>query len=179
MMLPRKKEVTTEDVLGFVAGGNYSKLDASLKNGFDINSCGEDGMTALMIAVLDGNTAMVDYLLGRGADINARQLGKYGIPHHALSIAYSVRPIDYEMVEHLLARGAKFDRGDLLLAETKARLLAVLKRYMKNNYTETMDLNLVEALERFKELPPEALLEMFEPLYLQRELEKAGITEER
>jgi hypothetical protein len=178
MMLPRKKEVTAEDFLGYVAGGDYGRLDAALKDGFDINSCGEDGMTPLMIAVLDGNPAMVDYLLGKGADINSRQLGKYGIPHHALSIAYSNRPVDYGMVEHLLARGAKFDRGDLLLAQTKARLLAVLQRYEQGNYTETMDLNLVEALERFRELPPEALLEMFEPLYLQRELEKAGMTAE-
>lgn len=171
-MKPHKKEAAAEDVFGFILENDHKKLDSSLKNGYDINRCSDDGMTPLMIAVMDNNFAMVDYLLSKGAGIDDRHVGIFGMPHNALSVAYTLKPVNYQMVDHLLNKGARFDRGDLLLAQKDIMLLFILNKY-KQNYVRKIPTK-TEPKERYQHYSDEELNEIFRPSHIQKELEKVA-----
>ena len=166
-----KKGLSIEEFFSFVLENNYTKLDCCLENGFDINSYSDDGMTPLMIAVMDKNYAMIDYLMAKGARIDDKHIGKFGIIINAFSLSYTLKPINYQMVEYLLKKGARFDKGDLLLAQNNITLLFMLKKY-KGNYVDKIEVKPNDVFERHKKLPSEDLNELFKPSYIQKELEK-------
>ena len=53
--------------------GRINKVKEALQAGADVNAIGEDGYTALMLAVLYCHEDVVEYLLANGADINLQQ----------------------------------------------------------------------------------------------------------
>ena len=50
--------------------GDVEAIERLLSSGYDIDARDDHGQTALMVAALDGRTAVVQCLVGRGADLN-------------------------------------------------------------------------------------------------------------
>jgi len=66
------KQFNTEELLDAALNGNTAAVDDALKNGFDINTRGEQARTLLMMASFNGHTDMVKMLLKNGAGIDVR-----------------------------------------------------------------------------------------------------------
>jgi CubicO group peptidase (beta-lactamase class C family) len=58
-------------ITAVMAGAEIEAVKALLDRGLDVNSRGPAGITAVMAAKLRGETAMVEYLASRGADLKA------------------------------------------------------------------------------------------------------------
>ena len=171
-MTKRNGKAAPEEFFNYVLDRDYDMLDCCLEEGFDINSSGQDGMTALMIAVMDSSMEMADYLIEKGANIDDRHIGRFGLPHNALSVAYTMKPPNYLMVKYLLLKGARFDSGDLLLAQKDPKLLKLLKKFKGKNYVPKVQVDLYEAIER---MPADMLDQLLDPFHAEKELEEAGI----
>ena len=53
-------------------GGDKECAAQLLRNGAKVNQTDKDGKTALMMAVVNGHTALVELLLDKGADISLK-----------------------------------------------------------------------------------------------------------
>ncbi len=85
------------------AEGDLSTVTRLLDAGDDVNSRGDNGETALNLAILNGHTALAELLLSRGARPDSRNVGGFTALHAA---AYAG---DREIAAMLLARGADID----------------------------------------------------------------------
>lgn len=75
-------------------------LEALLAEGLDVNAADSARWTALMEACLEGRPGIVDFLVARGADVNASQ-PKFGTPLMIASGVWIVR----RRIENIEARG--------------------------------------------------------------------------
>ncbi len=86
-------------------------LEALLADGLDVNAADSVGWTALMGACLEGRARIVDFLVKRGADVNASQ-PKFGTPLMIASGVWIVR----RRVENIEKRGLPESRKAQQLA---------------------------------------------------------------
>ena len=73
-----------------------------VKNGADVNANGKNGYTALMLASFKGCLEIIEYLVGKGADVNAKN-GNNG--NTALIMAS--KQGHHEILKYLLENGAE------------------------------------------------------------------------
>lgn len=102
-----------------VEAGDAARVTAAIDSGISVNARNADGLTALMAAVLKGGVPVVQALLARGADVNAR-LDFYGKTALTLAGRWGA---DSEIVRMLLAAGARRDVSD----DRSGRRLVVTK----------------------------------------------------
>ena len=79
--------------------GDIESARLLLKAGANVNDKAADGISALVLAAHSGHTPLVAFLLDRGADVNAADVG-YTALHAAVLRG------DMDMIKTLLARGA-------------------------------------------------------------------------
>lgn len=117
--------------------GQLDCVELLLARGFDVNHRDKfDNATALHWAAQGGHLAVVERLIAAGADVNGE-----GDEHEAAVIGWATvfGPIQTEVADYLLARGAKptifaavaLDRADLvrdLIARDPARVAARMSR---------------------------------------------------
>ena len=84
--------------------GNAAVLDALLAAGADPESPNADGQTALMVVARSTNVAAAELLIGRGANVNAREQRK-----GQTALMWAVAQSQPTMVATLLAHGAEVD----------------------------------------------------------------------
>lgn len=53
-----------------VKRGNIKRCQAFLRSGFSVNTANDAGHSLLMLAALNGQAKMIEYLCGRGVDLN-------------------------------------------------------------------------------------------------------------
>lgn len=96
--------------------GDLVKVKELLAAGVDVNAANAYGGTALAFAADKGHAAVVDLLIERGANINARD-SFYG----STPLAWAVRHEHLEIVRTLLAKGAQGESEALIRAATEGR----------------------------------------------------------
>jgi hypothetical protein len=102
-----------------IEAGDAARVTAAIESGTSANARNADGLTALMAAVLKGSVPVVQVLLARGVDVNAR-LDFYGKTALTLAGRWGA---DSEIVRLLLAAGARRDVSD----DRSGRRLVVTK----------------------------------------------------
>ena len=90
-------------LVGCAATGDLNRAQTLVGSGTDVNARTDRGMTALMMAALNGHAPMVTFLLDRGADPNLQDLNG----DSALTLAATKGYTD--VAEVLVARGAAVD----------------------------------------------------------------------
>jgi len=114
----------TRHLLIAARAGNLAEVRRLIDSGVPVNATGEWGSTALALAARQGATEVVDYLLGKGADPDARE-GFFGMT--VLDMALWDGGPDYATARQILAAGADdrgtalreaFDNGSVELART-------------------------------------------------------------
>ncbi|KAK6178034.1 hypothetical protein SNE40_012873 [Patella caerulea] len=80
-------------------GGNRDTGLTLLMNGADINAQDRDGKTTLMIAIINGNNALLELLLQRRADIGVRN--EYGKTAYEMAISMERRKIIKTLDEYI------------------------------------------------------------------------------
>jgi ankyrin repeat protein len=68
---------SADSFLNEVEADNKERVDLFIKAGMNVNVRDKDGNTALMLASITGDPAIVTLLIGKGADINARSTAGY------------------------------------------------------------------------------------------------------
>jgi len=68
---------SADSFLNEVGAGNKERIELFIKAGMDINAKGNNGYTALMVALMNDNPEIVKVLLEKGADVNARSNAGY------------------------------------------------------------------------------------------------------
>jgi uncharacterized protein len=87
-----------------IGSGSLGEVKQFIESGADVNGRDGAGSTPLMLAVLAGNAETARYLLGRGADVNARCA-----QNGATALSYAVAAGRPDFVGILLAAGARVD----------------------------------------------------------------------
>ena len=100
-----RAETPTREFFNAVSQGNRQDLEKYLVHGVDPDTRNSEGLTALMVAALEGNADLAALLLSYGADVNAR-IGNYGMT--ALKMAERHGP-DTDIVDVLLEAGGNPD----------------------------------------------------------------------
>jgi len=78
--------------------GDIAGVKRHLKMGADVDERGQEGWTALMVAVYRGDVAMARLLLKRAADVNARNI--HGVTVLMVAIHRGQREMERLLVEH-------------------------------------------------------------------------------
>ena len=86
------------------AEGDLDKVRAEIEGGRTVDSKDIAGQTALMYAAETGRMQVLEYLVSKGADVNA----KSGNLHNT-SLMYAAAANRLEAIEFLIARGANVD----------------------------------------------------------------------
>ena len=87
--------------------GDLAKVRSFVEQGISVDSRDSEGRTALHYAAMQGKADVVEFLLSRGADVNAKDKDFGFIPlHHAASGGHK------DVVEMLLAKGADVNAKD-------------------------------------------------------------------
>ena len=96
-----------------VFDGNIEAIKQAIADGVDVNSKGIGGFTPLLIAAMEGHNEVVELLISKGADVDARQYG-YGLSPLRFAAARGYK----EIVELLISKGADVNakRGDGITA---------------------------------------------------------------
>jgi len=87
---------------------DIAKVKELLDAGGDINSTDNGGWTALHFAVAKGNKELTEFLIGNGADIDARESGHAIAPFHS-----AVTHGHKDTANLLLAKGANIDTSNI------------------------------------------------------------------
>lgn len=102
-----------------VLSGDISTIIQLLEQGINLNSKGENGNTALMLAVPMARPEVIKLLLERGADVNAQNrtggtalLFATSVPMPTSGKAMEMNEIDLETVQLLLEKGAKVNTAN-------------------------------------------------------------------
>ena len=82
--------------------GDLQKVKAEIEAGKKVDSKDAAGQTALMYAAGSGRMEVVEYLLSRGADVNAVS-GTFGA---GTALSYAASANRLEVMEYLIAKGA-------------------------------------------------------------------------
>jgi len=93
-----------------------------------LNPAGKDGSTnfsPLLVASEMGNQNLVDLLLNRGFDINS-------VFYSSTAVFEAATHLHFDLVEHLLSKGADINKGSWLEGETAAMVL-IINLLDKNN----------------------------------------------
>jgi ankyrin repeat protein len=110
-----------------VAIGRKSNVERLLKAGADVNQTGgSNGLTPLMVAVLDGHQKLAAYLIEQGADVNRRT----NIGQTALMIAAAAGQT--AIVQQLVLYGAD------IRAEDKEKMTAVAWAITRGDFPEVI-----------------------------------------
>ena len=87
--------------------GDLKRVELLIEGGTPVNARDSLGGTALHDAAWAGESEIVDYLIRAGADVNARHSEGQSTP-----LDYAVLMNRFEVVEILLAHGAKLDASN-------------------------------------------------------------------
>jgi ankyrin repeat protein len=98
--------------------GDYESVRRLTSNPINLETKGELGMTPLMLAAHNDHQNVVELLLRRGANANARSAGGSTIIHWAAATSFSI-------VELLLAHGADINAQDDFSGQTALSSIAV------------------------------------------------------
>ena len=71
IVLTKQQELSSQ-FIDAAEKGNLAEVENLLDKGADINTKGALGLTALMVASLEGHKEVVELLINKGADVNAR-----------------------------------------------------------------------------------------------------------
>lgn len=100
--------LVTSELIAAIRGGNLNAMIGALEAGADIEEADIHGHSGLPLrtACFSGNLAIVDELIGRGADINAAGSNGPGMP-----LQLAVRGKQHEVIALLLRHGAEIPPG--------------------------------------------------------------------
>lgn len=85
--------------------GDLSRVKLLIPDIIDVNDVDQDGITPIRLAVLSGRVDILEYLISKGADINAT--GEFGSALDAAAFEGN-----FEIVEFLLEKGADVNTTD-------------------------------------------------------------------
>ncbi len=89
--------------------GELAKVRSFVEQGTDVDARDSDGATALHYAALRGNQDVVEFLVGRGADVNAKDKVYGFIPLHYVD---GIHADGIHVVELFIAKGANVNAKD-------------------------------------------------------------------
>ncbi|MGO9201563.1 MAG: ankyrin repeat domain-containing protein [Limisphaerales bacterium] len=104
------KDFTPASFIECVANGDKEAVRLFMAAGIDVNGTAGDGLTALMVAAMKGNTELVKTLLDRGANPNAAMASGTLKGNTALMLAATQGRV--EAASLLLGKGADFKAKD-------------------------------------------------------------------
>ena len=111
-----------------VFDGNIEAIKQAIADGVDVNSKGIGGFTPLLIAAMEGHNEVVELLISKGADVDARWHGDGATPlRFAAARGYK------EIVELLISKGAdvnaKAVTGETPLDYAKGETTDLLRKH--------------------------------------------------
>lgn len=114
-----------------------TELGGKLDGGMDADTRDEHGRTLLMVACRQGALALVELLIARGADVNARSPGGTTPLMYAKTAAFASG--DTALIERLLKAGADINAKDnhgMTALQYTQRNAASLVQYLEANGAE-------------------------------------------
>jgi ankyrin repeat protein len=87
------------------AEGDYTKVEAKLAQGANINKVDEDGLTALSHSAYQGHSKVVQLLLDHGADVNIADKKGY------TPLIWAISREHFDIVKPLLDKGVDVNLG--------------------------------------------------------------------
>jgi len=123
---------------------NFTKL---IKNGSDINSVDEDGISALMHSIINNSYVIINVLLTRGANVN------YLDRNNRSALMYASKKGNLKFVQILIIRGANINNKDVdgntaLTLAKEIRNQRIIDELIANGATETGELSIEEQKQK-------------------------------
>ncbi|KAB0791382.1 hypothetical protein PPYR_03182 [Photinus pyralis] len=120
-LLLKTAEKTNVGLVSAVTKGEVYTVRKLIEGGGDINMRDESGNTPLLLALIDRNVAISDFLLSKGADVTARNSDGYTALHYAADLG------DMQIVREVLRGGCDIDAVNT--ASDSALLRAMARPY--------------------------------------------------
>lgn len=132
----------------------------------------------LCVAVFASDYGMVGKIIDAGADVNFRYIRFRSSTIYAIKTAIIIQP-QYgktDIIEWLLYQGARYGPLDLRLAQNNQTLKNLFMKYQKNYTDNIMKVTLSdEAIELYRDIPPQVLVSMIMTDEEVMELTRLGI----
>jgi ankyrin repeat protein len=144
----------TEFTLAAVSG-DLQKMKKLIENGEDVDQTGPHGLTALMWASMANQIEIVDFLIGKKANLD---LCETSYRRKTASLMFALKFGNFEIVEKLIFAGARYDPALLeLKISRRKRLLFILQSIIKRvGQKESINFSIFKNFLSFTEKLPEA-----------------------